>query len=505
MPVDCRADVYSLGVLLAALLGLENGSQATLAGLRKINARVTQGLADLVGRCVASNPADRYRSAAELGADLRRHLGNQPLRGVANRSMLERWCKWRRRRPLALPLFVAVITGIFASACWVGHVARQTRAAENALQQGDQHLARQHFGAALEAFHGGAALAEGLPFNGELLERLQHGARQADQGRAAGELHKLCERVRAAYAANDLTADQARDVEDHCRSLWEQRERIVERLCRQTDHELDQQVKSDLLDLAILWADLHARAVPASDARASRAEALAVLAEAEALLGPSCVLARERLMHALVVAQPEIVAAATRQCAELPPRGAWEHYALGRALLRSGDLRAAAEQLDVAVELTPQSLWPNFTRGLCAFRAGRYEDALAAFSACAALAPDVAACFANRGRAYAQLGHLEEALRDYDQALKLDPGRPATAIARADACRRLGRFEEALSDLDKAQHSGARSSDVYYHRALVYLAQEERTAAAEALSAALELDSTNEAARDLLNRLKSPR
>ena len=46
-----------------------------------------------------ADPRDRYTDAAALAADLRRHLDDLPLRGVANRSPVERLRKWRRRRP----------------------------------------------------------------------------------------------------------------------------------------------------------------------------------------------------------------------------------------------------------------------------------------------------------------------------------------------------------------------------------------------------------------------
>src|SRR3712207_6936721 len=42
---------------------------------------------------------ERYPTAQALADDLRRHLTDQPLAGVSNRSLAERWRKWRRRRP----------------------------------------------------------------------------------------------------------------------------------------------------------------------------------------------------------------------------------------------------------------------------------------------------------------------------------------------------------------------------------------------------------------------
>src|SRR5205085_1114616 len=63
------------------------------------NPEVGAGLSALVRRCLAPEPSSRYEDAATLADDLRRHLNDLPLRGVKNLSLVERWSKWRRRRP----------------------------------------------------------------------------------------------------------------------------------------------------------------------------------------------------------------------------------------------------------------------------------------------------------------------------------------------------------------------------------------------------------------------
>ena len=63
---------------------------------------VSTGLADVIRKCLASDPDGRYPDAASLAEDLRRHMADLPLRGVPNRSLPERWRKWRRHRPDAL-------------------------------------------------------------------------------------------------------------------------------------------------------------------------------------------------------------------------------------------------------------------------------------------------------------------------------------------------------------------------------------------------------------------
>jgi tetratricopeptide (TPR) repeat protein len=204
-------------------------------------------------------------------------------------------------------------------------------------------------------------------------------------------------------------------VVEQCRRLWAQRERLA-RLAPEAGPEREQ-VRADLLDLAVVWVHLESR-LPATGP--GRAPPLEVLREAETLFGPSCVLDQERRRHGLDREQEKAV----------PPRTAWEHYALGRVYLQAGDVTRALAQMERALELEPGALWPNFYRGCCARRLGRHQDAVVAFAVCAALAPDRACHWYNRGLAYLELGRLDEALRDHDRALRLDPDLVAAALSR---------------------------------------------------------------------------
>jgi serine/threonine protein kinase/Flp pilus assembly protein TadD len=500
--VDGRADVFALGVLLYGALGGAVPAPAERPGpaLRRRNPCVPRGLANLLSRCLAADAAARYASAGDLAADLRRHLADLPLRGVPDRSPVERWRKWRRRRPYALPLLGLLLICLAACGSLFVHALRQTRAAEAAWRQGQDYLRHHRYAEARDAFKSGVMLVEDLSLDAGLRRRLADGIEQAERGRAADELHLLCERVRPLYGADFLPAEQAGAVADQCRRLWDEREAIARSLGESSAGDLEPPIRADLLDLAILWANLRVRLAPPGEARLAREEALDVLAQAEALFGPSCVLDHERRTHALALGQAD----AARQGAAPAPRSAWEHYALGRAYLQAGDLPRACEELDRALELQPQGLWQNFSKGVCAYRMGRYPDALDAFSACTALAPQSAACFHNRGRVYAELGRLDRALKDYDRALQLDPQLAAAALGRADAYRRLGRSDEALADLERARRGGIDEAVVSYQEAVVYAGRQDRAAAVNRLRNVLRLQPGHEQARELLAQLQPP-
>jgi serine/threonine protein kinase len=109
--IDQRTDVYSLGATLYELLTLEpifaaRDRRALLhqvlnedpKPLRQIDRGIPVELETIVLKAVAKLPADRYASAADMAADLRRFLEDRPI--TARRpTVLERSRKWIRRHP----------------------------------------------------------------------------------------------------------------------------------------------------------------------------------------------------------------------------------------------------------------------------------------------------------------------------------------------------------------------------------------------------------------------
>jgi serine/threonine protein kinase len=99
--VDARADVYALGLLLREALYGQHASEDSPS-----IQHLSTGLRDVLARCLKVDPEARYPSAGQVAEDLRRHLMDRSLVGVRNRSLAERWGKWRRRQPHALALLL---------------------------------------------------------------------------------------------------------------------------------------------------------------------------------------------------------------------------------------------------------------------------------------------------------------------------------------------------------------------------------------------------------------
>jgi serine/threonine protein kinase len=436
--VDARSDVYSLGRVLAEMLGAEAQPVGCARPLQswQFIPEVSPGLADLIRKCLATRPNDRYPDAAALADDLRRHMADLPLCGVANRSLLERWHKWCRRQPYELyrvkTLLVASCVAVtIAALIWVAYVAPRFRAAGQALLEGRVLLDRRDYPEAARVLTRGAALIEGLPGGKRVSQELAEALRLADRVEEADRLHRLVDRLRFAESAVNRPFPSTREFERHCRALWESRHSLIERSRTPLDPQLELRFRGDLVDLAVIGSNLRVRLETDSNkAGEAHRAGLRLLDEAEALFGPGHVLYRARQVHATALGLTNLADEAARGASRVPPRTAWEHDAVGRILLAAGDLALAEAAFERALALRPQDLWPNFHQGVCAFRLGRYHDAVNAFRVCVALAPDRAECFFNRAVAHAALSHPVEASRDYARAFSLDPTLAATPLGR---------------------------------------------------------------------------
>jgi hypothetical protein len=146
--LDHRTDVYSLGATLYELLTLEPifFSQDRRALLHQIlhddpkpprqsDRSIPVELETIVLKAVAKAPEDRYASAGEMAADLRRFLDDQPI--LARRpSLVERTRKWMRRHPsFVAAAFLVLGFGVIGLATTTALVAREQKRTEAALEQ----------------------------------------------------------------------------------------------------------------------------------------------------------------------------------------------------------------------------------------------------------------------------------------------------------------------------------------------------------------------------------
>ncbi len=166
LPLDQRADVYSLGVTLYELLGLRMAvggrdraevlrriAQEEPEPLRRVNPAVPADLATIVTRAIARAPGDRYATAGELADDLRRFLDGRPIAARPLGAPARLW-RWGRRNPALAgmaALTLALLTALAAGGVAAAYGQRTQRKAAERLRGLAEVRAAQAQQSALEA------------------------------------------------------------------------------------------------------------------------------------------------------------------------------------------------------------------------------------------------------------------------------------------------------------------------------------------------------------------
>jgi eukaryotic-like serine/threonine-protein kinase len=177
LDVDHRTDVYSLGMVLYELLTLARAIAApTREGvLRKVvtkamppaswqNTAIPRDLEGVLHKAIAKDPDDRYQTAADFAADLKRWLDGKPVAALPYRYRLDRR-EIKAERPAGIMVLafahflVATFSAIAASVCIFSFVLLSNEELmRSSVQSRDEPVSVQQVRAALVAFSAGFVL-----------------------------------------------------------------------------------------------------------------------------------------------------------------------------------------------------------------------------------------------------------------------------------------------------------------------------------------------------------
>ena len=225
---DPRSDIYGLGLTLYEMLTLQSAytdaerarlikriTSEELPRLRRVRRSIPVDLETIVQKSVAREPGDRYQSADQLAAELRRFLNSEPIeaRRTSTTVRVRMWC---RRNPLvatlASSLMVVLLLGVI-SASWAAlhfeHIAEDRQQALN-----DKEALLQQLSSAEQA---ATALATSERESRLETQRGLYAARlaQAGAGRGSGLVGGRFDGLEALEEAAGLLPDLNLDVDAH--------------------------------------------------------------------------------------------------------------------------------------------------------------------------------------------------------------------------------------------------------------------------------------------------
>jgi eukaryotic-like serine/threonine-protein kinase len=466
--IDARADLFSLGVVFFELLTGQPAYPNRLGLLksvlpemikdrkreapspRAINPAVSPAVDAIVRKLLSADPARRYQSAADLQDDLERQLSNRPLRHAPDRSLAERFRKWRRRHPR---LATACLVGLAALVLLVLPITviavRENQIAERRMQveTAEAKQTWQELGTEARTVQVLLATQTG---NRELLERgLQRG-----------------NAVLQRYAIG-VNPD------------WAKRP-LFDRL----PDEQKQQARAELGEMLLLM--VRANQIRARDAVDADVRAQSLRQALEwSRLAEDCY---------PVGARPRLLARQRAQLLEALP-GESSRFTVAPAENGSSEFDAYHDSVAAAMDGSygdalalllpftqdhPGHFQAWFVRGLCHDMLGQYAKADAAYSVCTALEPDMRWTWFNRAVVRIRLRDFRGADADLTKALAHQPGWTDARLNRALARKGAKEFASALEDLDTLLEDGNAPVRAWFLRADVrQLAGDKKGAAAD--------------------------
>jgi tetratricopeptide (TPR) repeat protein/predicted Ser/Thr protein kinase len=550
--LDCRSDVYTLGVILFELLAgrlpysLEHLSLPEVARvireqeparLGALDARYRGDVETIVARALEKDPTRRYPSAAELAADIRRHLRHEPIRARPPSPLYQLGKFARRHKALVATttVFLSLLLGGGAVTAWQAvQLARADakRAVQQARRSQDVHdalaqaamlreQARSTAGAggqwakAREVARRAEALVESGQVEPGLAEQVAALLRELDEEQADHQLVARLEEARllqteiegkegrftvekALPAIRDAFADHglrpgSTEPAEAAALLRRRPAAVLGPMVAALDHwltlaRLEKAPEADWLTRVLATADPDpwrqrfrvAVGRPALEKLAREVEVAAQPPQALFLL--------DRALQAS--GSPESAVEMLQRAQEAYPGDFWINHNLGISLAfgKPPQLDDAIRFLTAAVALRPASPGARLNLGVILEMKGRRVEAAATIRKVIALKPDCALAHRNLGLVLLQQGDLAGAAGSLHRVTDLVPNNALAHHQLGIILRKQGDLSGAVASYRRANELDPKSAERHYNLGRLLAEQEDLPGAIASYRQALSLD-----------------
>lgn len=467
---DQRSDLFGLGAILYEMLTgqppyadqtedeatqtlQQRVREARFVEPRRLQPAAPRALEAICLKAMARDPAARYPSALELGAEVQRYLADEPVAAYPEPvfARLQRWA--RRHRPLVASLATALVL-VLAAGGFAAYrvVAEREREREETRREVAKLIAAGLAeGRADQVDDALTRLTEAIDLcagyeNDPVLSLMRAQARHdRERLKQYGQFIRLARSLPAEMVANDyeLIAQAMNNRHSSATTLQRRNQRILS-LCEQAlglydvpDNEhwdealaagpllpaQTQEVKAHVADLLSILSFRLALSLSKQDlTEAVRRRALVLLDRAEKLQGITHAILLFRTLHLRGLGLKEEADLVLAQRKQTPLRTAQDHFV--RAKLDSELLKKPKDALGdfrQAIFLAPRHFDAHFGLFMTSYALGDRDQQLAALSNCLALHPELPHLWWFRGMVYFELEKHELARFDFHAAIERDP------------------------------------------------------------------------------------